>query len=115
MNSTPSARLSRVVLAMLLQTMSESRIRVRPTPPRFSSTSFAEECSRLRRSLSRFSLRSNLAIRPPRIELTHSLRSFAAQFGSGRSLHCSRWSQEKSALPELNGGQVDLQSTALPG
>ena len=38
-------------------------------------------------------------VRPPRTELTHSLRSFAAQYGSGRSLHCSRCSQGNPPSP----------------
>ena len=41
-------------------------------------------------------------VRPPRIELTRSLRSLAAHFGSWSISHYSLRSQEKSALPELN-------------
>ena len=32
-----------------------------------------------------------------------------------RILDCSLRPQQKSALPDLNGGQADLQSAALPG
>ena len=69
---------------------------------------------------------------PPRIELVETVRacgSLRSPFravtrllNSGRpSLSVSNRSlsltvaEVQSALPELNGGQVDLQSTALPG